>query len=76
MSISLISQLKWRKLYDFFTEDEISVLEDGSIKVAFNYDTNKNLLPFLLMFGRHVKILSPLWLKNEYRNEIKFIYKS
>lgn len=64
------------KLYDFFTEDEIMVLEDGSLKVTFNYDINKNLLPFLLMFGRYVKILAPQWLKNEYRNEIELIYKS
>ena len=74
--ILLFSKSELGKLYDFFTEDEITVLEDGSLKVVFHYDINKNLLPFLLMFGRHVKILSPLWLKNEYRNEIKFIYKS
>ncbi|WP_312876220.1 WYL domain-containing protein [Paenibacillus alginolyticus] len=54
----------------------MSVLEDGSLEVSFNYESTKNILPFLLMFGRHVKILSPQWLKNEYRNEIKFIYES
>ncbi|MFK9092762.1 helix-turn-helix transcriptional regulator [Bacillus salipaludis] len=74
--ILLFSKSELGKLYDFFTEDEITVLEDGSLKVTFNYDINKNLLPFLLMFGRHVKVLAPLWLKNEYRNEIEFIYKS
>lgn len=74
--VLLFSKSELGKLYDFFTEDEISVLEDGSLKVAFNYDSAKNILPFLLMFGRHVKILSPLWLKNEYQNEIKFIYES
>ncbi|MCR8634576.1 helix-turn-helix transcriptional regulator [Paenibacillus radicis (ex Xue et al. 2023)] len=74
--ILLFSKSELGKLYDFFTEDEISILEDGSIKVAFHYDSAKNVLPFLLMFGRHVKILSPLWLKHEYRNEIKFIYES
>ncbi|HDR5353051.1 TPA: YafY family transcriptional regulator [Bacillus thuringiensis] len=74
--VLLFSKNQLGKLYDFFTEDEIKVLEDGNLKVTFHYDINKNLLPFLLMFGRHVKILSPLWLKNEYRNEIEFIYKS
>ncbi|NOU73461.1 WYL domain-containing protein [Paenibacillus sp. LMG 31458] len=74
--ILLFSKSELGKLYDFFTDDEISVLEDGSLKVDFNYDTTKNILPFLLMFGRHVKILSPIWLENEYRNEIKFIYES
>ncbi|MEG0259419.1 MAG: YafY family protein [Lysinibacillus sp.] len=64
------------KLYDFFTEDELLILEDGRVNVTFTYDTNKNLLPFLLMFGRHVKIVSPQWLQDEYMNEIKFMYKS
>ncbi|MBK3494204.1 YafY family transcriptional regulator [Viridibacillus sp. YIM B01967] len=72
----MFSKSELGKLYDFFTEDEISILEDGHIEVAFNYDVNKNILPFILMFGRHVKILSPQWLKDEYMNEIKFIYKS
>lgn len=72
----LYSQSERGKLYDFFTDDEIVILEDGRIKVTFTYDINKNLLPFLLMFGRHVKILSPDWLKRDYLNEIKFIYES
>lgn len=74
--ILLFSKSELGKLYDFFIEDEISVLEDGFLKVTFNYDSAKNLLPFLLMFGRNVKIVSPLWLKNEYMNEIKYIFKS
>lgn len=72
----LFSKSELGKLYDFFTEEELSVLEDGRVKVTFTYDTNKNLLPFLLMFGRHVKILSPQWLNHEYMDEIKFIYES
>ena len=72
----LFSKSELGKLYDFFTEKEISILEDGRVKVTFTYDTNKNLLPFLLMFGRHVQILSPQRLINDYKNEIKFIYKS
>ena len=72
----LFSKSELGKLYDFFTDDEISILEDEHIKVTFTYDTHKNLLPFLLMFGRHVKILSPQWLKIDYLNEIKFIYES
>lgn len=64
------------KLYDFFTEDEIMILEDGQVNVTFTYDINKNMLPFLLMFGRHVKVLAPQWLKEDYMSEIKFIYES
>ncbi|MDP5274899.1 helix-turn-helix transcriptional regulator [Chengkuizengella axinellae] len=71
----LFSKSELGKLYDFFTEDEITDLDDGSLKVTFDYDTSKNLLPFLLMFGRNVKILSPIWLKTQYMNEIEFIYR-
>ncbi|WP_459503303.1 helix-turn-helix transcriptional regulator [Bacillus sp. C1] len=74
--ILLFSKSELGKLYDFFTDEEIEVLEDGNLKVTFDYDSNKNILPFLLMFGRHVKIVEPLWLKNKYRDEIEFIYKS
>ncbi|MBC6971375.1 YafY family transcriptional regulator [Bacillus sp. Xin] len=74
--ILLFSKSELGKLYDFFTDDEIEVLEDGELKVTFPYDSNKNILPFLLMFGRHVKIIEPLWLKNKYRDEIEYIYKS
>lgn len=73
--ILLFSKSELGKLYDFFTDDEISILEDRRLKVTFNYDVNKNILPFIMMFGRHVKILSPQWLKDEYMNEIEFIYK-
>ncbi|WIY63694.1 YafY family protein [Bacillus arachidis] len=74
--VLLFSKSELGKLYDFFTDDEIEFLEDGELKVTFQYDSNKNILPFLLMFGRHVKILEPLWLKNKYRGEIEYIYKS
>lgn len=64
------------KLYDFFTEGELTISENGRILVTFLHDSNKNILPFLFMFGRHVKILAPQWLKDEYMREIKFIYES
>lgn len=64
------------KLYDFFTEDEIVILENGQVNVTFTYDTNKNMLPFLLMFGRHVKILAPQWLIQDYMSEINLIQQN
>lgn len=62
------------KLYDFFLEEEIEIHED-SIKVTFNYDSNRNLLPFLLMFSSSVEVIKPLKLKNEYYFELNKIYK-
>lgn len=62
------------KLYDFFLEEEIEILPN-TIKVTFKYDTNKNLLPFLLMFGNSVDVLKPDTIKKEYYNELNKIYK-
>ncbi|KMT48999.1 DNA-binding protein [Bacillus cytotoxicus] len=72
----LFSKSTLGKLYDFFTDEEIEILEEGDVQVTFQYDINKNILPFLLMFGRNVKIVEPLWLKKKYREEIEYIYKS
>ncbi|WP_242144211.1 MULTISPECIES: YafY family protein [unclassified Bacillus cereus group] len=74
--ILVFSKSTLGKLYDFFTDEEIEVLEDGDVQVTFQYDINKNILPFLFMFGRNVKIVEPLWLKKKYREEIEYIYKS
>ncbi|YAR62892.1 hypothetical protein ACUIAK_05075 [Bacillus cytotoxicus] len=55
---------------------KLKYLKRGDVQVTFQYDINKNILPFLLMFGRNVKIVEPLWLKKKYREEIEYIYKS
>jgi predicted DNA-binding transcriptional regulator YafY len=62
------------KLYDFFLEEEIEICEEN-IKVTFNYDSNRNLLPFLLMFSSSVEVIKPLKLKNEYYFELNKICK-
>ncbi|WP_052712225.1 helix-turn-helix transcriptional regulator [Domibacillus indicus] len=72
----VFSKSELGKLYDFFTDDEIKVLEDERVKVVFQHRRDSNLLPFLLMFGRHVSILYPAWLEKKYKEEIGFIYKS
>ncbi|WP_144511704.1 YafY family protein [Bacillus sp. FJAT-22090] len=61
------------KLYDFFLEEEIEILPHN-IKVNFQYDSNKNLLPFLLMFGNSVDVLQPDSIKKEYYNELNKIH--
>lgn len=60
------------KLYDFFIDEEIEILED-SINVTFTYDRNKNLVPFLLMFGCSVDVMEPVSLKKQYYNELNKI---
>lgn len=62
------------KLYDFFLEEEIEI-QNNYIKVNFKYDNNRNLTPFLLMFGSTVDVINPQTLKQEYYNELNKIYK-
>lgn len=62
------------KLYDFFLEEEIEI-QNNYIKVNFKYDSNRNLIPFLLMFGSTVDVINPQTLKQEYYNELNKIHK-
>lgn len=62
------------KLYDFFLEEEIEI-QNNYIKVNFKYDSNRNLTPFLLMFGSTVDVINPQTLKQEYYNELNKIHK-
>ena len=62
------------KLYDFFLDEEIEI-QNNYIKVNFKYDSNRNLTPFLLMFGSTVDVINPQTLKQEYYNELNKIHK-
>lgn len=62
------------KLYDFFLEEEIEIVNEY-INVTFKYDSNRNLIPFLLMFGSSVDVIKPQTLKQEYYHELNKIDK-
>lgn len=62
------------KLYDFFLEEEIEI-QNNLIKVTFKYNSNRNLIPFLLMFGSTVDVIKPQTLKQQYYNELNKIHK-
>ena len=64
------------KLHDFFTEDEWHVAADGSIDVTFSVAVSKDLVPFLLMFGSRVTILSPANLQQAYQKELQKMMQS
>lgn len=57
--VCLFSANQLGKLYDFFTDQEITPLPNGQISVSFQEEPSKNLLPFLLMFGATVKVIEP-----------------
>lgn len=62
------------KLYDFFLEEEIEI-HNNLIKVTFKYNSNRNLIPFLLMFGSTVDVIQPQTLKQQYYNELNKLHK-
>ena len=67
-------QLRFRKedlgkLYDYYTEQEIQVT-DSYIDVTFYADLQKNILPFLMMFGNDVRVIAPEKLKEMHKQEI------
>lgn len=57
-------------LLDFFLSEDIQK-ENGTIIVEFRYHQDKNLLPFLLMFGNDVTVKEPNWLINQLEVERK-----
>jgi len=57
------------KLYDYYTDDEIQVT-DTHVEVTIYANQQKTLLPFLLMFGNGVQVISPIDLQEKHKQEI------
>ena len=58
------------KLYDFFLDNQMKIVEDTVI-VTFLYSKTHNIIPFLLMFGNQVSVLSPESLREKHITSIK-----
>ncbi|MCD2225249.1 YafY family transcriptional regulator [Listeria cossartiae] len=61
------------KLLDYFLWEEMETGEDY-VRVTFLYDLERQIIPFLLMFGSAVRILEPASLQKEYRAEVEKLY--
>lgn len=61
------------KLLDYFLWEEMEIEEDF-VRVTFLYDLERQIIPFLLMFGSAVKILEPASLQKEYKAEVEKLY--
>ncbi|MBC2186990.1 YafY family transcriptional regulator [Listeria sp. FSL L7-0253] len=61
------------KLLDYFLWEEMEIGEDY-VRVTFLYDLERQIIPFLLMFGSAVKIIEPASLQKEYRAEVEKLY--
>lgn len=63
------------KLYDYYTQDEIRVV-DNHVEVTFFSEYQKHLIPFLLMFGNGVQVITPLSLKKQHQASIIHLQKA
>lgn len=61
------------KLLDYFLWEEMEIEEDF-VRVTFLYDLERQIIPFLLMFGSAVKILEPASLQKDYKSEVEKLY--
>ncbi|HAO6182034.1 TPA: YafY family transcriptional regulator [Listeria monocytogenes] len=61
------------KLLDYFLQEEMETGDDY-VRVSFFYDLERNIIPFLLMFGSAVKILEPASLQKDYKSEVEKLY--
>ncbi|MCD2254686.1 helix-turn-helix transcriptional regulator [Listeria marthii] len=61
------------KLLDYFLREEMEIEEDF-VRVTFLYDLERQIIPFLLMFGSAVKIIEPASLQKEYKAEVEKLY--
>ncbi|MBF2556603.1 YafY family transcriptional regulator [Listeria marthii] len=61
------------KLLDYFLWEEMEIEEDF-VRVTFLYDLERQIIPFLLMFGSAVKILEPVSLQKAYKAEVEKLY--
>lgn len=61
------------KLLDYFLLEEMDI-QNEYVRVTFDYDGSKNIIPFLLMFTSSVKIVKPESLKVQYKKEVEKLY--
>jgi predicted DNA-binding transcriptional regulator YafY len=57
------------KLYDYYTENEMEVT-DAYIEVKIYLDDPPKILPFIMMFGNSVTVITPIDLQKRHKQEI------
>ncbi|MHC5216641.1 helix-turn-helix transcriptional regulator [Enterococcus sp. LJL128] len=62
--------------YDRFFYDEVSVNPDNSYNITFEFTELDELYSFLLPFGRNVKIIEPLWVKEKICAHAKYFLEN
>lgn len=59
------------RVYDEFKESEITKLDNGNFKVEMSLPENEWLYGYILSFGHHVKVISPIYIKEIITNELQ-----
>jgi len=66
--------MKWR-LIEEYGVDSFEEQEDGRLLFQFDFMDKENIFSWVLSFGRHVELLSPVGLREEFKNLTKEITK-
>ena len=53
------------RIYDFFEEEEISVMDNGNFLVNTSYVADDWVYSLIISLCPHVRIIEPLWLKEK-----------
>lgn len=59
------------RVYDEFSEENIEILDNGNFKVTTEFPFNDWVYGYILSFGENIKVLEPLYIKEEIINRLK-----
>ncbi len=59
------------RVFDDFCEEDIAINEDGSFNVTMNYIEDEWIYGYLLSFGSHAEVLTPLWVREIVKKRLK-----
>lgn len=71
-----ISKAMTYRVYDEFESKEITKKEDGSFIIKVKYPENEWVYGYILSFGEHIKVLSPIKAKNIIKDKLEKTLKN
>ncbi|MCI9063964.1 MAG: YafY family transcriptional regulator [Clostridia bacterium] len=75
LELEISKEMAYR-VYDEFENSEISKKENGNFIVKVEYPENEWVYGYILSFGEHIKVLSPVRVKNIIKNKLEKILKN
>lgn len=71
-----INKVMTYRVYDEFESKEITKKEDGNFIIKVKYPENEWIYGYILSFGEHIKVLSPIKVKNIIKDKLKKTLKN